>query len=243
MGVACSQTDPSKSRPSNRNRGPGRTLPFFNHDGTTRPSDGDTGVGREAGGVRSKSKRRRRQQAAVLNGEWFLGGGRGGPGSFGGAKKRLERWMRAFGLWYSGAADGAAVASLQQRERGRREARVRVPSLTNGSRADFGIITRGVRDGMGPGGLTSKGFQVADGDGQQRARPLRTDLLRTALRRPRRSKAERWLCSRMTGSSQVFVGSVVGSGDGDGHDIKRHFAQVCSERARGGSHRWRPALM
>lgn len=120
--------------------------------------------------MRSKSKRRRRQQAAVLNGECFLGGGRGGPGSFGGAKKRLERWT---GCEFSafGALALPMVLPLrvgQQRERGRREARVRVPLLTNGSRADFGIITRGVRDGMGPGGLTSKGFQVADGDGDSK---------------------------------------------------------------------------
>lgn len=69
----------------------------------------------------------------MLNGGCFYGEG----GQFPEVQRRDSRET---GCEFS-AAFGALVLPLE-----RREARVRVPSLANGSRADFGMITRGVRD-------------------------------------------------------------------------------------------------
>lgn len=204
--------------------------------------------GSREGGGRREVEVEAATTAAGCGAQWGMvfGWGKGRAGQFWRCKEETREMdgVRVFGLWCSGAADGAAVASWAAE--GEREKRGSSSSPVADEREPSGFwnyYERGAR-WDGTGGFNLKGVPGRRrGRGQQRARPLRTDLLRTALRRPRRSKAERWLCSRMTGSSQLFVGSVVGSGDGDGHDIKRHFAQACSERARGGSYRWRPDLM
>lgn len=143
-----------------------RTLPFLNHDGTV---DDQAMATRESGGRRAARSVEAATTAAGCGAQWgCVWGGR--AGSFGGAEERQTREMEgckfsAFGALVLPMVLPLRLASWAEGgRREKREARVRVPSLANGSRADFGIITRGVRDGMGPGGLTSKGFQVADGD-------------------------------------------------------------------------------
>lgn len=166
-GVACRQT--RQSQPSSDQAteivDPDASLLKSRRD-SGRPSDGDTGVGREAGGAKCRSGDDGSRLRCSMGGVF---GGEGRAVLEVQRRDRLERWkgcqFSAFGALVLPMVLPLRLASWAEGgRREKREARVRVPSLANGSRADFGIITRGVRDGMGPGGLTSKGFQVADGD-------------------------------------------------------------------------------
>lgn len=158
-----------------------RTLPFLNHDGTV---DDQAMATRESGGRRAARSVEAATTAAGCGAQWGVFWG-GRAGSFGGAEERQTREMegvQVFGLWCSGAADGAAVATRELgRGRETREKRGSSSSPVAGEREPSGFwnyYERGARwDGTG-------GFNLKGGPGrrrrQQRARPLRTDLQRCA---------------------------------------------------------------
>jgi hypothetical protein len=119
----------------------------------------------EAGGA--KSKRRRRQQAVVRNGKkrrCFFRGRRAVLE----VQRRVSRdGVRVFGPWCSGCLLVLPLP-LVLRLRGEWAERLEFESLASGEPSGFlELLREGCAMGPAvyrPGGLTSKGFQVADVD-------------------------------------------------------------------------------